>query len=178
MSEAADQPAPGRLKTRKPRARRESLVRPTQFPYPRGINSGELKFSRKGRKLAAAMEAYAAARLLPKLKARTDRFGGNRYDCLTADCMDACVYLHAWLGAGDHCGIAEFPFARLYPVKGGLYNVSVRRLIDWERVEDSPIWVAQDLFWNQAPNAKFWVKIAHHKTFEEAVEALARDPNF
>jgi hypothetical protein len=178
MTEAADQPDPGLLKTRKPRGRRESLVRPTEFPYPRGINSCELKFSRKGRKLAAAMEAYAGARLLPKLKARTNHTNGIRYDALSVDFMDACVYLKAWLGAGDRCGIAEFPFARLYPVTGGLYNVSVRRLIDWERVEDSPIWVAKDLFWNQAPNAKFWVKIAHHKTFEEAVEALACDPNF
>ena len=99
-------------------------------------------------------------------------------DDLSVEFMDACVYLHAWLGDGNIHGIAEFPFARLYPVKGGLYNVSVRRLIDWSRVEDSPIWAAQNLFWNQAPNAKFWVKIARHKTFEEAMDALARDPNF
>jgi hypothetical protein len=165
-------------RTRKPRVKRETLVRPTQFPYPRGINSCDLRFSSKGRKLAAAMKAYAAPRLLPKLNARTAHAGGNRYDGLSVEFMDACVYLHAWLGDGNIHGIAEFPFARLYPVKGGLYNVSVRRLIDWSRVEDSPVWAAQNLFWNQAPNAKFWVKIARHQTFEEAMDALARDPNF
>ena len=104
--------------------------------------------------------------------------GGNRYDDLSVEFMDACVYLHAWLGDGSIHGIAEFPFARLYPVNGGLYNVSVCRLIDWSRVEDSPVRAAENLFWNQAPNAKFRVKIARHKTFEEAMDALARDPNF
>jgi hypothetical protein len=167
-----------RGKARKPRARRERSVRPTQFAYPRGINSCELKFSRKGRKLAAAMKAFAEPLLLPKLNARTERMGGNRYDVLTIEFMDACVYLHAWLGDGDDCGIVEFPFARLYPVKGGLYNVSIRRLIDWSLVEDAPVFAARDLFWNQAPNAKFWVKIAEHKTFEESIDSLVRDPNF
>lgn len=167
---------------RRKRARapkREALVRPTQFPYPRGINSCKLKLSRRGRKLAEAMEAYAKPRLMPKLEARTaSRPGCNRYDDLSIEFMDACAYLHAWLGDGDICGIAELPIARLYPVKGGLYNLSVRRLLDWSRVEDNPIWAVQDLFWNQAPNAKFWVKVATHKTFEECIDLLVKDPNF
>lgn len=166
------------VKRRQPRARREALARPTAFPYPRGTNSCDLKYSKKGRKLADAMRAYAKPRLLPKLQARTARNGGNRYDDISIEIMDACVYLHAWLGDGDVCGIAEFPFARLYPVKGGLYNVSVRRLIDWPLIEDNPIWAVQDFFWNQAPRAKFWVKIATHLTFEESIDALVRDPNF
>jgi len=175
-SEPSETARPPRKRT--PRARRETLVRPTAFPYPRGINSCGLKYSRRGRKLADAMKAYAEPRLLPKLRARTERSAGNRYDDLSIEIMDACVYLHAWLGDGDVCGIAEFPFARLDPVKGGLYNVCVRRLIDWSRIEDNPIWAVQDLFWNQAPCAKFWVKIATHLTFEEGIDALVRDPNF
>lgn len=159
--------------------KREKLVRPTEFPYPRGINGCELKFSRRGRKLAAAMVAYAKPRLMPKLNARTaSRPDCNRYDDLSVEFMDACLYLHAWLGHGDTCGIAEFPFARLYPVKGGLYNLSIRRLIDWSHVEDNPLWAVWDRFWNQAPNAKFWVKIARHQTFEECVDLLVKDPNF
>jgi hypothetical protein len=167
-----------RGKARKCRARRESLARPTQFAYPHGVNSCALSFSRKGQKLAEAMQAFAAPLLLPKLNARAGRTGGNRYDDLTIAFMDACVYLHAWLGDGDHCGVVEFPFARLYPIKGGLYNLSIRRLIDWSRVEDAPVFAVQGLFWNQAPNAKFWVKIAEHKTFEESMDILLHDPNF
>jgi hypothetical protein len=72
-----------RGKAGKPRARRESLARPTQFAYPRGINSCHLRFSRKGQKLAEAMQAFAAPLLLPKLNARAERTGGNRYDDLT-----------------------------------------------------------------------------------------------
>jgi hypothetical protein len=125
------------------------------------------------------MGAYAEPRLLPKLQARTaSRPECNRYDGLSVEFMDACVYLHAWLGFGDTPGIAEFPFARLYPVSGGLYNVSIRRLVDWSRVEDYPLHAIQDLFWNQAPSAKFWFKIAEHNTFEESIALLLDDPNF
>jgi hypothetical protein len=125
------------------------------------------------------MCAYAESRLLPKLQARTaSRPECNRYDGLSVEFMDACVYLHAWLGYGGTAGIAEFPFARLYPVSGGLYNVSIRRLVDWSRVEDYPLYAIQDLFWNQAPSAKFWFKIAEHATFEESIARLLDDPNF
>lgn len=158
-------------RNRVPVPRREKLARPTQFPHPRGINSCHLRLSRKGKKLAEAMSAYANSRLLPKLQARTDHHPEcNGYVCVDADFRDACVYLLAWLRHQEVRGGAEFPFARLYPVKGGLYNPSVRRLIDWSRVEDNPIWAVQDLFWNQAPNAKFWVKLATHKTFEERMD--------
>ena len=159
-------------------AKRKAPVRPTQFAYPRGWNSGDLRFSRKGKQLAEAMAFYAQSRLLPKLQARTAESPGcNHYDDVDVDFQDACVYLRAWLGHEDFYGGAEFPFARLYPVKGGRYNVSIRRLVDWSRVEDGPLWQVQDLFWNQAPNAKFWVKIATHKTFEECIDLLVADPN-
>src|SRR4030067_911799 len=125
-----------------------------------------------------SLNHYASPRLPPKLQARTASSPGcNRYDGLNVEFMDACVYLHAWLGYGDIHGVAEFPFARLYPVKGGLYNPSVRRLTDWVLVEDNPIRAVQNLFWNQAPNAKFWVKIATHKTFEECIDLLVNAPN-
>ncbi len=125
------------------------------------------------------MRAYAKPRLLPKLQARTASMPEcNRYDDLSVEFMDACVYLHAWLGYGNVLGIAEFPFARLYPVTGGLYNVSIRRLVDWSRIEEYPIHTVQDLFWNQAPSAKFWFKVAEHKTFEESITLLLEDPNF
>lgn len=125
------------------------------------------------------MENYVKPRILPKLQSRTDSQSGcNRHDGVTVDFRDACVYLEAWLGDKHVSGIAQFPFARLYPVKGGLYNLSIRRLIDWSLVEDNPIWAIQDMFWNQAPNAKFWVTVANHRTFEECIELLRVDPNF
>lgn len=53
------------------------------------------------------MRAYAKARLLPKLQARTaSRPKCKRYDGISVEFMDACVYLHAWLGHGDIPGIA------------------------------------------------------------------------
>jgi len=152
---------------------------PTRFAYPKKWNSCDLKFSSKGKKLAAAMREYAEPRLLPKLQARTAGSSwSNRYDAVDVEFMDACVYLQAWLGHGDVGGIAEFPFARLYPVKGGCYNVSVRRLIDWSRAEEEPIYAVADMFWLLAPNAKHWVKVATHKTFEESIDLLVKDPNF
>jgi hypothetical protein len=151
----------------------------TRFAYPKGKSTINLRFSRKGQKLVDAMRDYAEPRLLPKLQARTaNRPDCNRYDAVDAEFLDACIYLLAWLGYGKIAGIAEFPFARLYPVKGGRYNLSVRRLIDWSRAEDEPLMVVSDMFWNLAPNAKHWVKIATHKTFEECIDLLVKDPNF
>ncbi|MGA2656792.1 MAG: hypothetical protein ABSH34_04640 [Verrucomicrobiota bacterium] len=73
------------------RTKRERVVRPTEFAYPRGVNSCELRFSRKGRKLADAMRAYTKCRLLPKLQARTEsRLECNRYDDLSVEFVDAC----------------------------------------------------------------------------------------
>lgn len=151
----------------------------TQFAYPKGRGTSDLRWSKKGRKLIDAMRDYVEPRLLPKLQARTaNRPDCNRYDAIAAEFLDACIYLQAWLGYGEVSGIAEFPFARLYPVKGGRYNLSVRRLIDWSRAEDEPLMVVSDMFWNLAPNAKHWVKIARHKTFEECIDLLVKDPNF
>jgi hypothetical protein len=151
----------------------------TDFAYPKGVRSIDLRFSRKGRTLAEAMGEYANPRLLPKLEARTaGRPDCNHHDYIDAVFVDACVYLRSWLGHGDVLGIAEFPFARLYPIKGGRYNLSVRRLYDWSRAEDVPLTVVLDTFWNQAPNAKYWVKVAQHKTFEECVDLLVKEPTF
>ena len=54
----------------------------------------------------------------------------------------------------------------------------VRRLYDWSRAEDAPLMAVFDLFWNLAPNAKYWVKIARHKTFEECIDLLVKEPTF
>lgn len=151
----------------------------TQFAYPRSANTCDLRFSRKGQKLADAMTAWAEPRLLPKLQARTcDRPESSQYTDVAAVFLDACVYLHAFLEHPDEFGAAEFPFARLYPVKGGRYNLSVRRLIDWSRAEDYSVMSVDQLFFMQAPNAKFWVKVATHKTFEECIDLLVRETSF
>ena len=104
------------------------------FAYPKGWNSTELLFSRKGRKLAESMEAYAEPRLLPKLEARAERSFGNRVEDFPVVFRDASIYFTAWLGDG---GMVEFPFAWLYPDRRGLYNLSIRRLLDWSRAEDN-----------------------------------------
>jgi hypothetical protein len=169
--------------TAHPRVRRSAVDKPapaqTQFAYPRNASTLDLRFSRKGRKLAAAMSAWAEPRLLPKLQARTEnRPEASQYTALAAVFLDACVYLHAWLEHPDEFGAAEFPFARLYPVKGGRYNLSVRRLIDWSRAEDYSVPSVDQLFFMQAPNAKFWVKVAAHKTFEECIDLLVCEETF
>jgi hypothetical protein len=158
-------------KTAKPRPAPRS-----PFSYPKGWGSLDLHFSRKGQKLAESMRAHAKPRLLPKLRARTKgSFGGNRAEDLSIVFNDACIYLTAWLGEG---GMVEFPFARLYPVRGGRYNLSVRRLLDWSQAEDNPPWAVFDYFTMLAPNAKHWVKLAQHKTFEECVDLLVKEPTF
>lgn len=176
-------PAPADAAVAAPRIRRKpaagSTKAQTQFAYPRKANSCDLRFSRKGQKLAEAMSAWAEPRLLPKLQARTcERPEASQYTDVAAVFLDACVYLHAWLEHPDEFGVAEFPFARLYPVKGGRYNLSVRRLIDWSRAEDYSVMSVDQLFWMQAPNAGFWVKVATHKTFEECIELLVREKTF
>jgi hypothetical protein len=166
-----------------PRHRRNSDGRlttaETQFAYPRNASTCNLRFSRKGQKLADAMSAWAEPRLLPKLQARTGhRPEASQYTAVAAVFLDACVYLHAWLEHPDEFGAAEFPFARLYPVKGSRYNLSVRRLIDWSRAEDYSVSSVDQLFFMQAPKAKFWIKVATHKTFEECIDLLVREETF
>lgn len=173
---APDLAAPPR-KPRKPAAKKAVTPKAvTQFAFPSGINTCELQYSRKGRKLSDAMCAYAEPRLLRKLKARSRKNPwGNRHDCLTVAFRDACVFIYSWLGCGDVYGNIEFPLARLYPIKGGYYNLALRRPEDWELVEGQSVYGAVDAFWNQAPNAKFWIKIAQHKTFEECIDLLVQD---
>ena len=178
-SAAAAAPASPR-KPRKPAAKKAVTPKAvTQFPFPSGTNTCELQNSRKGRKLSDAMLAYTAPRLLRKLKARSRHNPwGNRHDCVTIAFRDACVIIYSWLGCGDIYSNIKFPLARLYPIKGGYYNLALRRPEDWELVEEAPLSVGDDAFWNQAPNAKFWIKSAQHKTFEECIDLLVKDRRF
>ena len=41
-----------------------------------------------------------------------------------------------------------------------------------------PLMFVSHMFWNLAPNARHWVKIARHRTFEECIDRLAKDSNF
>ena len=102
----------------------------------------------------------------------------SKYRCVDAKFLDACVYLVAWLEYEREFGGAEFPFARLHPVVGGRYNLSVRRLIDWGRAENYSVSSVDQMSFLQAPSAKFWTKIATHKTFEECIDLLTKDPSF
>lgn len=150
----------------------------TRFAYPKG-SSLDIQFSRKGRKLAEEMRQYAAERLLPKLRSRTDSDPrASKYCTVDAKFLDACVYLVAWLEYEGEFGGAEFPFARLYPVQGGRYNLCVRRLIDWTKAEQFTVTSVDQMFFLQAPSSKFWSKIATHKTFEECIDLLVREPSF
>jgi hypothetical protein len=149
-----------------------------RFAYPKG-SSIDIRWSRKGRRLADEMSQYAAERLLPKLKARTESDpGASKYCSVDAKFLDACVYLVTWLEYEGEFGGAEFPFARLYPVQGGCYNLSVRRLVDWTRAENYSVTSVDQMFFFQAPSAKFWSKVATHKTFEECIDLLVKDPSF
>jgi hypothetical protein len=181
MIPVMDQLPTGKPKTARARsaAKRKLPKAQTQFAYPKRRGPFDLSFSRKERKLTRAMREYAQDRLMPKLRARTIQSPGcNRHDDLDVRFADACVYLRSWLGYGNSCGIVEFPFARLYPVAGGRYNLAVRRLCDWSRAEDTPLVAAINLFWNLAPNANHWIKIARHRTFEECIDLLVQEPAF
>lgn len=144
----------------------------TRFAYPKG-STANLQWTAKGRKLARQMDEFAAKRLLPSLQARAgwDPFA-REYRSVNVSFRDACVYLVAWLEFERESVGAEFPFARLYPVRGGGYNLCVRRLSDWMRAEHFYPNRAFDMFFFEAPSAKYWTKIAVHKTFEECVELL------
>ena len=175
--------APSKATPKAPHAPKRKRAAPkvvTQFRYPVGANCSDLRYSRRGIKLTEAMRDYVRPRLLPKLEARSkDSLDCIRHDGLSVEFRDACVYLNSWLGYGDICGVTEFPFARLYPVQRGfLYNLSIRRLIDWTRAEDEPVMANFNTFFFQAPNARFWVKVARNKTFEECIDLLVKDPNF
>jgi hypothetical protein len=51
-------------------------------------------------------------------------------------------------------------------------------LIDWARAENFTVTSVDQMFFMEAPSAKFWSKIATHKTFEECIELLDQDPAF
>lgn len=162
-----------------PRKRIGRVIADTRFPYPHGIKSGMVRWSPKGKKLAEEMKQYVESRLLPKLKARTAKNPtGILHRQIHIQLQDACIYLQSYLEGEIHGGFVEFPFARLYPVKGGYYNVAIRRLVDWSRAEDDPVTPFADLFYFQAPNASFWVKVAQRKTFEECIDILVKEPQF
>jgi hypothetical protein len=124
-------------------------------------------------------EVFASERLLPKLQARTDdNPRSSKYRSVDLRFQDACVYLVAWLDYEGEFGGTEFPFARLYLVAGGRYNLPVRRLIDWSRAEDFSVTSVDQMFFLQAPSAEFWTKVARHKTFEDCIDLLIKDPSF
>ena len=150
----------------------------TRFAYPKR-SSIDIRFSRKGRKLAEEMSQYAADRLLPKLQARTESDPrASMYFSVDAKFLDACIYLVAWLEYEGEFGGAEFPFARLYPVRGSCYNLCIRRLIDWTKAENFTVTSVDQTFFFQAPSSKFWSKIATHQTFEKCIDLLVKDPSF
>lgn len=150
----------------------------TRFAYPKA-SARALRLSRRAHKLADEMSRYAAERLLPKLQARTESDPrSSKYRSVDAKFADACVYLVAWIEYEGEFGGAEFPFARLYPVRESRYNLSIRRLIDWTRAENYSVTSVDQMFFLQAPTAKFWSKLATHKTFEECIDMLVEDPSF
>ncbi len=159
-------------------SKKKAQAADTAFAYPKRSTS-DLRFSRKGKLLADAMSQYAEERLLPKLQKRTQSNPeASKYCSVQAQFLDACVYLTAWLEYEGEFGGAEFPFARLYPVEGGRYNLCVRRLIDWARAENYSVTSVDQMFFLQAPRAKFWSKISTHKTSEECIDLLVKEPTF
>jgi hypothetical protein len=77
----------------------------TRFAYPKG-STLDIRFSRKGRKLAEEMSRYAAERLLPKLQGRTESNPrASKYRSVDARFQDACVYLvGGWNMTGSSAG--------------------------------------------------------------------------
>jgi hypothetical protein len=131
-------------------------------------------FSQAEFKFKSALGHYASERLLPKLKARAQRNrSANQYTGVNARVSDA-VYLEAILTNETEWGGFGFDFARLVPANSGLYNLSIRRLEDWNRAERETVAVASEYFISTAicPRASDWVQIARGKTFEECVEVL------
>jgi hypothetical protein len=146
--------------------------RPTSNPFafrrPKPLSDAESAFR-------TALAEYASALLLPRLQARTAAASSsNRYTGLSVRVSRNVVYLEAVLTNDTEWGGFLFDFARLQPVKGGRYNLSIRRSPDWVRAEQSSIGEAALYFTSSAlqPRAVDWVKVGRQKTFEECVLLL------
>jgi len=121
---------------------------------------------------------FASAALVPKLQSRTARgSSGNQYTGINVRVVGDVVYLEAILTNSTEWGGFGFDFARLVPVKDGLYNLSMRRGEDWKRAEQSTVAAASNYFINTAisPCAIDWIHITRDKTFEECIEYLLRE---
>jgi hypothetical protein len=135
-------------------------------------------FSKAEFQFKVALGHYASERLLPKLKARATRNrSANQYTGVNVRLSDA-VYLEAIMTNDVEWGGFGFDFARLVPGSSGLYNLSIRRLEDWDRAEQNTVAAASEYFIGTAvcPRAADWIPIARGKTFQECVELLLAEP--
>jgi hypothetical protein len=150
-------------------------VRPTYaFRRTRPFSNAEYKFK-------VALADYASEALLPRLRSRTSKApDANQYTGISIRVADDVVYLEAILTNATEWGGFGFDFARLIPVKGGLYNLSVRRGEDWKRAEQSTVAAASNYFINTAisPRAVDWIQITRGKSFEECIHSLMRNLDF
>jgi len=138
-------------------------------------------FSNAEFKFKVALADYATEALLPRLRSRTSRApDANQYTGISIRVADDVVYLEAILTNATDWGGFGFDFARLIPVKGGLYNLSLRREEDWIRAEQSTVAAASNYFINTAisPRAVDWIQITRGKTFEECIRYLLRNLDF
>lgn len=134
-------------------------------------------FSNAEYKFKVALADFASAALLPKLQSRTAGADANQYTGINVRVADEVVYLEAILTNSTEWGGFGFDFARLVPVKGGLYNLSLRRIDDWQRAEQSTVAAASNYFINTAisPRATDWLQITRGKSFEECINYLLRE---
>jgi len=139
----------------------------------RPFSDAELKFK-------ITLADFAAEALLPKLQSRTVGSEGNQYTGVNVRVADDVVYLEAILTNSTEWGGFGFDFARLIPVKGGLYNLSLRRGDDWKRAEQSTVAAASNYFINTAisPRASDWIQVTRGKSFEECIEYVLRELEF
>jgi hypothetical protein len=136
-------------------------------------------FSNAEFKFKITLADFASEALLPKLRSRTSKtVEANQYTGINVRVADDIVYLEAILTNATEWGGFGFDFARLIPVKGGTYNVSVRRREDWNRAEHNTVASASNYFLVTAmsPRASDWIQLARARTFEECIEILVRTP--
>jgi hypothetical protein len=136
-------------------------------------------FTKAEFKFKTALANYASERLLPKLQPRTSgKPGLNQYTGLNARVGSNAVYLEAILTNDTEWGGFGFDFARLVPVNGGLYNLSLRKLDDWKRAESSTVASASNYFLGSSiyPRASDWEVLARGKTFEKCVDLIEAHP--
>ncbi len=132
------------------------------------FSAAELRFRMR-------LAAYATKTLLARLQARTAGDpGANQYTGLNVRVADHTVFIEAILTNTSEYGGLGFEFARLEPVRGGKYNLSLRQADDWERAERGTIASAGAYFMNSvlSPRASDWEKAARQQTFEECVDLI------